>query len=156
MRRPFSTRKKSSVSGWEAPHKLALRFHHHNVVAVKLGDGPRRPILRKLRQLYFEIHFTHSPNPFDFNSCARKRRGLPTRPLYTRSMRTAPCGGGLSDARLLFTDATHIMPVRSGGHASSAVQWHFETVNDRRSESQPDGRHCDALSRRGRAVINSS
>jgi hypothetical protein len=32
----------------------------------------------------------------------------------------------------------------------------FETVNDRRPELQPDGRHCDALSRRGLAVIKPS
>jgi hypothetical protein len=57
--------------------------------------------------------------------------------------------------RLLFTDATHIIPIRSGGHAAR-IPVSFETVNDRRPESQPDARRSNALSRRIRAVINSS
>jgi hypothetical protein len=58
--------------------------------------------------------------------------------------------------RLLFMDATHIIRIRLGGHAAARVPVAFETVNDRRSESQPDARRGDALSRRVRAVINSS
>jgi len=57
--------------------------------------------------------------------------------------------------RLLFTEAKHIIRIRSGGHAVR-IQVAFETVNDRRLESQPDARRCDAPSRRFRAVINSS
>ena len=57
--------------------------------------------------------------------------------------------------RLHFTEATHIMRVRSGGHAAR-IPVAFEIVNDRRSESQPDAHRDDALSPRVRAVINSS
>jgi hypothetical protein len=75
--------------------------------------------------------------------------------LYTRSVMIAPSSVAFLTPRLLFTDATHIIRIRSGGHAAR-IPVAFETVNDRRPESQPDTHRSDALSRRVRAVINSS
>src|SRR5262249_38076696 len=77
------------------------------------------------------------------------------RPLYNRSMMIASSAAAFQTPRLLFRDATHIIRLRSGGHAAR-IPVAFETVNDRRSESQPDAHRNDALSRRVWAVINSS
>jgi len=76
--------------------------------------------------------------------------------LYTRSMMIASSAAAIQTPRLLFTDAKHIMRVRSGGHAADRIPVVFETVNDRRSESQPDAHRDNELSSRVRAVTNSS
>jgi hypothetical protein len=70
-------------------------------------------------------------------------------------MMIASSSAAFMTPRLLFTDATHIIRIRSGGHAAR-IPVAFKTVNDRRSESQTDARRDEALSRRVRAVINSS
>jgi hypothetical protein len=54
---------------------------------------------------------------------AFKRPGRPQpRPLYTRSMMITPSAAAFLTPRLLFTDVTHIMRIRSGGHAAGALQ----------------------------------
>src|SRR5262245_34138099 len=77
------------------------------------------------------------------------------RPLYARSIWTAssPC---LSDAPVAFYGRLTYHTRSLGRPRHGRIPVAFETVNDRRSESQPVARRRNALSRRIRAAINSS